>query len=149
VIAQADGIVLRAEDKHPDAPPGRAGGFDYANTVVVDYGGGIVGVYGHLKQGSAVVKAGDRVKAGQVLAQVGNSGASVAPHLHFTLTDQASFSLKGRFIYEIDHAGKWQLVDGKNLEEGSSVRNPAAVLGGHDLAPSGQSGAEGTLSLMR
>jgi murein DD-endopeptidase MepM/ murein hydrolase activator NlpD len=39
----------------------------------------------HLQPGSLQVKLGDKVKAGQVLARLGNSGNSDAPHLHFQL----------------------------------------------------------------
>jgi hypothetical protein len=40
-------------------------------------------MYYHVKNGSATVKVGQRVKAGDVLARVGNAGASSEPHLHF------------------------------------------------------------------
>ncbi|MEU0914165.1 M23 family metallopeptidase [Streptomyces althioticus] len=41
----------------------------------------------HLRRGSLTVREGDRVHPGQVLAQVGNSGNSTEPHLHFQLMD--------------------------------------------------------------
>ncbi|HEY3569693.1 MAG TPA: M23 family metallopeptidase [Thermoanaerobaculia bacterium] len=41
----------------------------------------------HLKQGSVRVKAGDTVKRGQVIAQLGQTGNTTEPHLHFQLTD--------------------------------------------------------------
>ena len=129
VLAQADGIVMQVTDKHPDIRPGKPGARELANTLTVDYGGGIVGFYGHLKQGSAKVKPGQRVSAGEVLALVGNSGASGLPHLHFSLLDQAYFSLKGRFRYEMKRSGKWGLIDGKDLVEGAIIRNPAGIFG--------------------
>ena len=39
----------------------------------------------HLKRGSIVVQAGDKVKRGQLLGQCGNSGNSSEPHLHYHL----------------------------------------------------------------
>jgi murein DD-endopeptidase MepM/ murein hydrolase activator NlpD len=39
--------------------------------------------YGHLKAGSARVKVGDRVRQGQVIAEVGDTGDAAAVHLHF------------------------------------------------------------------
>ncbi|PJB54700.1 MAG: hypothetical protein CO099_00070, partial [Bdellovibrio sp. CG_4_9_14_3_um_filter_39_7] len=39
----------------------------------------------HFKQNSITVNIGDEVKIGQVLGQVGNSGVSYVPHLHYTL----------------------------------------------------------------
>src|SRR5262249_49564043 len=43
--------------------------------------------YAHLQPGSLAVKRGDRVRAGQSLGRLGNSGNSDAPHLHFHVTD--------------------------------------------------------------
>ncbi|MFF5342123.1 M23 family metallopeptidase [Streptomyces althioticus] len=57
------------------------------NHVVLDLGDGAYACYAHLRRGSLTVREGDRVHAGQVLAQVGNSGNSTEPHLHFQLMD--------------------------------------------------------------
>jgi len=60
------------------------------NYLVLDLGDGRFALYAHLQPGSLRVKLGDAVKAGQVMALVGNSGNSDAPHLHFHLMDGAS-----------------------------------------------------------
>jgi murein DD-endopeptidase MepM/ murein hydrolase activator NlpD len=53
----------------------------YGNMVVVQHGGDLMTVYAH---GSALlVKTGDKVKAGQEIARVGQTGRATAPHLHF------------------------------------------------------------------
>ena len=57
------------------------------NLVVIDHGNGEFSHYGHLATGSAKVKVGDRVRQGQPIALLGNSGNSTEPHLHFQLTD--------------------------------------------------------------
>lgn len=48
-----------------------------------DLGNGNFAFYAHLKTGTVKVRPGDRLAAGQVIANVGNSGNSSAPHLHF------------------------------------------------------------------
>ena len=57
------------------------------NHVVLDLGRGYYAFYAHLQPGSLKVRVGDRVKRGQVLALVGNSGNTSAPHLHFHVSD--------------------------------------------------------------
>ena len=60
------------------------------NYLVLDLGAGRYALYAHLKPGSFHVRAGDRVRTGQVLAALGNSGKSDAPHLHFQIMDGPS-----------------------------------------------------------
>ncbi len=88
----ADGEVVGTQDGLPEEVPGKnppgatienAGG----NYVVVDIGGGNFAFYAHMQPGSLKVKHGDRVKAGDVLGLLGNSGNSSAPHLHFHVMD--------------------------------------------------------------
>jgi murein DD-endopeptidase MepM/ murein hydrolase activator NlpD len=57
------------------------------NFVILRHAGGEFSHYVHLKQGSVRVKAGDTVTRGQVLGQLGHTGNSTEPHLHFQLTD--------------------------------------------------------------
>ena len=123
VIAQADGVVTHADDRNPDMPIGKSGGFANANAVVVDYGGGVKVMYGHLQQKSIQVKVGQRVTTGQWLGNVGNSGASGMPHLHFTFLDGANFSIKGRYRCQVLSYGKWKPHEAKDLRGGTTVRN--------------------------
>jgi len=53
------------------------------NHVVLDLGGGRFALYAHLIKDSITVEVGDIVAKGQVLGLVGNSGNTIAPHLHF------------------------------------------------------------------
>jgi len=60
------------------------------NHVILDLGGGRFTFYAHMQPASLRVKVGEKVRRGQVLGLVGNSGNSTAPHLHFHLTDANS-----------------------------------------------------------
>ncbi|MFE1168682.1 M23 family metallopeptidase [Nocardiopsis sp. NPDC058789] len=62
------------------------------NHVVLDLGDGVYAAYAHLRKGSAEVREGDRVTAGQRIGRCGNSGNSSEPHLHFQLMDHPDFS---------------------------------------------------------
>ena len=53
----------------------------FGNMVVLDHGGGLSTLYGH--NSKLIVKEGDRVSGGQVIAMLGSTGRSSAPHLHF------------------------------------------------------------------
>jgi len=123
ILAQADGVVSQAQDQNPDAPIGRPGKFANANHVQIYYGAGFSGFYGHIQQGSLRVRVGQKVAKGEILALVGNSGASGIPHLHFTMVDQSGFSVRGRFSFERKKNGRWRRVNGKRLPESASVRD--------------------------
>jgi Peptidase family M23 len=115
-LAVANGRVVAVKDSIPENVPGvssravpitleTVGG----NHVIIDIGGGYFAFYAHLKPGSIRVREGQRVKRGQVIGLVGNSGNSTEPHLHFHVSDgnsplgsegvpyrQESFELVGR-----------------------------------------------------
>ncbi|MFJ5847366.1 M23 family metallopeptidase [Streptomyces sp. NPDC092903] len=65
----------------------RGAGAIVGNHIVLDLGCGTYAMYAHLRQGSLRVRAGERVRAGQPLAECGNSGNSTEPHVHFQLMD--------------------------------------------------------------
>ena len=70
IVAPADGIVVYA---------GRKSG--YGNTLQLDHGHGLVTKYAHLHK--ALAKRGQRVRRGEKIALVGNTGRSTGPHLHY------------------------------------------------------------------
>ena len=93
-LAVADGQVVAVKDGIPENVPGinsravpitleTVGG----NHVILDIGKGRYAFYAHLQPGSIRVRIGDRVRQGQVLGLVGNSGNSTEPHLHFHISD--------------------------------------------------------------
>jgi len=50
---------------------------------MIDHGSDIWTLYGHIRNGGIFVKVGDTVKKGQKIAEVGSTGRSTGPHLHF------------------------------------------------------------------
>ena len=71
IYATGDGVVTRVESN-------KSG---YGNNIVVDHGYGYKTRYAHLHSFS--VKKGDKVKRGQEIGTMGNTGKSTAPHLHY------------------------------------------------------------------
>jgi murein DD-endopeptidase MepM/ murein hydrolase activator NlpD len=84
VLAPADGTVVSVNDIYPDEPIGELGQTpSYGNHITLEIGDRRYAVMAHLKQGSARVSKGERVRLGQQMAAVGDSGDSLWPHLHF------------------------------------------------------------------
>lgn len=86
ILAPADGEVTQAIEGVADNRPGSMNPYSLlGNAVMIRHAELEVSVFAHLKQGSVRVKAGDKVRRGQVLGLCGNSGNSSEPHLHFHL----------------------------------------------------------------
>lgn len=75
----ATGDPVRATANGKVVSSGWAGG--YGRMVEVDHGNGLSTRYGHLSEIN--VKVGDIVKIGQVIGEVGSTGRSTGPHLHY------------------------------------------------------------------
>ena len=114
VIAVADGTVTETLDDVDANAPGVLPAQDPellkkltienidGNHIILDLGGGAFAMYAHLIKGSLLVGVGDKVKKGDVLAKLGNTGNSNAPHLHFQLMDGPSFLSADGLPYVID-----------------------------------------------
>ncbi|NLM11804.1 MAG: peptidoglycan DD-metalloendopeptidase family protein [Clostridiaceae bacterium] len=72
IVAAADGIVIYAGT--------RSG---YGNCVIIDHGSGITTLYAHINNRGILVKTGQKVTAGQKIANAGQTGVATGPHLHF------------------------------------------------------------------
>jgi Peptidase family M23 len=100
VSSITDGLPEQTPGKYPDnIPIEQADG----NSVVLDLGNHRYAVYAHLQPNSIRVHPGDKVTRGQTLALVGNTGNSVAPHLHFHVVNNPSPLAANGLPYEIDH----------------------------------------------
>ncbi|MBU1323921.1 MAG: M23 family metallopeptidase [Alphaproteobacteria bacterium] len=74
IVAPADGVVVEAR---------RWGG--YGNWLRIRHSNGLESGYGHLSRYAPGIRAGQRVRQGQVVAYVGSTGASTGPHLHYEI----------------------------------------------------------------
>ena len=57
----------------------------YGNRLMIKHNNSYISIYGHIEQGSFLVKPGDNVTRGQRLAKMGNTGCSTGRHLHFEI----------------------------------------------------------------
>ena len=91
VLAVADGIVASAVDRFSEPTSPISLENEAGNYIAIDIGGGRFAFYEHLQPQSVRVKAGDRVRVGEVLARIGASGSVFSgPHLHFHVSDANS-----------------------------------------------------------
>jgi len=88
VVASAGGTIIDKLDGQFDRNCNINTTSGEANTIVIMHHDGSTAIYAHLKRGSLTTKTiGDRVIQGERLGNVGSSGASTGPHLHFEVLD--------------------------------------------------------------
>jgi murein DD-endopeptidase MepM/ murein hydrolase activator NlpD len=85
ILAAAGGMVVSTAP-HPA----------YGNLIEIDHGNGLLTRYAHASK--VVVKTGDLVKRGQLVAHVGTSGRSTGPHLHFEVLVEGVPQNPARFL---------------------------------------------------
>ena len=107
LYAVADGTVVSTVNNLPDIPPRGApnlsGPQDYGgNSVCIKIGPHRYAFYAHLQPGSLRVRRGQRVRTGQIIGVLGNSGNTDAPHLHFGIQERPDGLSKSE-PFEIDH----------------------------------------------
>ena len=134
VVAVADAVVASVTDGLPEQTPGKfptdisleeADG----NSVILDLGEQHYAMYAHMQPGTIQVRVGQRVAAGQLLGLVGNSGNSVAPHLHFQMSDKPSSLASNGLPYEIkDFQITGRSPGTKAFDEAEEKGTPLAVM---------------------
>ncbi|MDN0073492.1 peptidoglycan DD-metalloendopeptidase family protein [Crenobacter sp. SG2303] len=72
IIAPADGVVMSAQREN-----------GYGNVVTLRHNAKMTTLYAHMSRFAAGLKAGEAVKAGDVIGYIGTTGRSTGPHLHF------------------------------------------------------------------
>ena len=85
ILAAAGGVVV-TQEHHPA----------YGNMVEVDHGNQLVTRYAHASR--VLVKQGDIVRRGQKIAEIGTTGRSTGPHLHFEVLVQGVFQDPQKFL---------------------------------------------------
>ncbi len=101
VVATRDDL----EEQTPGTSPSGLALEEYGgNYVTVYIGDGRYAYYAHLQKGDqgVLVERGDRVREGQVIGKLGNTGNTDAPHLHFHIMDGPSVLLSNGLPFEID-----------------------------------------------
>jgi hypothetical protein len=93
VLAPADGDVASVIDALPDNPLGvKDTGHPTGNRVVITVAPTRFVILAHFQRGTISVKAGQRVRRGEVLGKCGNSGNSDFPHVHMHVQDSAELN---------------------------------------------------------
>lgn len=112
VLAVANATVVSVIDGLPEQTPGKyPEGISLAqadgNSVILRLDdpllrGRVFALYAHMQPGSLRVHSGDKVRTGEILGLVGNTGNSLAPHLHFQLMAEPSSLASNGLPYAID-----------------------------------------------
>lgn len=115
VRAPSDGRVTFAVDGILDQPIGSSDAVHPAgNHLIIDIGSGRYVMMGHLKRGSIGVALGERVRRGQPIAEVGNSGNTSEPHLHLQIQNEPTFD-----ISQSSYDKPWYVVTNTVIGAGS------------------------------
>ena len=85
VLAARDGVVMQVESDFDKAGLNREKYAERANVIRIVHDDGSMAVYAHLKLDGALVRAGQRVVAGQRIGYSGDTGYTTGPHLHFAV----------------------------------------------------------------
>lgn len=87
IISYEDGTVVLVVDNLKKNDTSSKGTKSYGNFIKIKHDNNIQTLYAHLKYGSIKVKKGDKIKKGQIIAKMGNTGKAYGTHLHFEIMD--------------------------------------------------------------
>ncbi|MFC5569748.1 peptidoglycan DD-metalloendopeptidase family protein [Lysobacter yangpyeongensis] len=85
VLAARDGVVMQVENDFAKAGLNRERYGGRANFIRILHDDGTMALYAHLREEGALVRVGQRVRAGQQIGISGNTGFTTGPHLHFAV----------------------------------------------------------------
>lgn len=127
VYAAAAGEVVKIVNSVADNPIGTMNTRDnWGNYITIHHGYGFYTLYAHLKSGSIKLAEGDKVKQGDKIGLVGNSGRSPIPHLHFQAQSGVDAGSRSLFCHIINY--KIQVNDKESRFESSAVPKSGEVI---------------------
>lgn len=85
IVAHSDGTVVQARSNYTTNDKS---GNSYGNYVLIKHSNGMYTLYAHMRYGSVTVKVGQKVKKGQTIGYMGNTGYAFGAHLHFEVRDK-------------------------------------------------------------
>ena len=128
VLAVANGTVVGVLDGLDDQAPGTLPDPSTitletvdGNHVILDIGEGYHVLYAHLKKGSIRVRVGDKLTPGMVIAELGNSGNTSAPHLHLHVMNSPSVLGSSGLPYLVDAFQLRGQVDAKAFADADTL----------------------------
>jgi murein DD-endopeptidase MepM/ murein hydrolase activator NlpD len=108
IYATADGVVKKAL---------KTGG--YGNHIVIDHGYGYETLYGHMEK--YIVRKGQKVKRGEVIGYVGNTGLSTGPHLHYEVHKNKKVQNPVNFYYNDLTSEEYDILLKMSQQENQSM----------------------------
>jgi biotin carboxyl carrier protein len=124
ILAVADGVIAYVKEGVPENKPLISGQTNPpqpltretfpGNQISINLGGDRYAWYAHLQPGSILVKVGDKVRKGQVIARLGDSGNAAGPHLHFHVSNANDLNASEGLPFVFESFGLvWRLNESK------------------------------------
>ncbi|HEV8694175.1 MAG TPA: M23 family metallopeptidase [Lysobacter sp.] len=114
VVAAREGVVMQVESDFEKAGLNRERYGGRANFIRILHDDGTMALYAHLRSEGALVRVGQRVRAGQQIGLSGNTGFTTGPHLHFVVQVNRGMKLESLPFRMSGPAGPLRIAGGGN-----------------------------------
>lgn len=119
IVAHSDGVVVGCRNNYNKTDKT---GNSYGNYVKIKHDNGMFTMYGHIKYNTVQVKVNQKVRKGDVIGYMGNTGHSFGAHLHFEVRNEKDVRIDPTPYIDSDLPNKW--VTGKyRLLYSKAIRN--------------------------
>ena len=112
VLAAREGVVMQVENDFAKAGLNRERYGGRANFIRILHDDGTMALYAHLREEGALVRVGQRVRAGQQIGLSGNTGFTTGPHLHFVIQVNRGMKLESLAFRMRGPAGPLRIAGG-------------------------------------